>query len=261
MGHAPTAEESSETLAAEEQSVEPDLEQDSPADEELADLPLESVVESLLFAARLPLKAKQIAKCVGPGTRQDRVHEAIHSLNQHYADTGRAFEIVEIAEKFRIMSRPEYAGHIQKLYPKKEQDRRLTPAALDTLSIIAYKQPITRVEVETVRGVGCGPVLRTLVERGLVRVVGKKTDVLGYPWLYGTTDAFLQEFGLASLEELPMVHELRRATGTEGPLPSASDLSPGAPDEDAEDDLDDADGVDDEEEDVEDDIDEDEEDA
>jgi segregation and condensation protein B len=248
MGHVPSTDDIDEPPAAEDQAAEDTAVQEMPEEEELVELPLENVVEALLFAARMPLTAKQLAKCVGAGTRQDKVREAIASLNQHYSDTGRAFEIVEIAEKFRIMSRPEYAGHIQRLYPKKDQDRRLTPAALDTLSIIAYKQPITRVEIETVRGVGCGPVLRTLVERGLVRVVGKKTDVLGYPWLYGTTDVFLQDFGLAALEELPMVHELRRATGTEGPLPSGNALSPGLPDDDAGDDADDLDAEADEDE-------------
>ncbi len=195
-----------------------DADEDTRTEEESA-LPLQSVVEAILFAARAPLRDQQIARCVGRGTRRDKVREAIKNLNNLYQESGRAFEIVSVNERFQLMSRPEYALHIQKLFPRKEENRKFSPASLDTLSIIAYKQPITRVEVEAIRGVSCGPVLRTLIERGLVRVVGKQMDIVGHPWLYGTTSLFLTEFGLDSLEQLPMVHELRRATGTQEDLP------------------------------------------
>lgn len=192
---------------------------DNASDEEVAEgseqLPLESVVEAILFAARDALKPVQIARCVRKGTRLEQVRDAIATLNLHYLETGRAFEIAEVAGKFQLMSRPEYAPHLAKLLPKKEiasDSRKLTPAALDTLSIIAYKQPMTRGEIEVIRGVGCGPVLRALIERGTVRVAGKRQDVIGQPLLYGTTDAFLVEFGLGSLDELPLRSELRAIT-------------------------------------------------
>lgn len=188
-------------------------------------LPLTSVIEALLFAARGPLKPKQLAKGVGKGTRQDLVLEAIAQLNTQYEESRRAFEIVEVAGTYQLMSRPEYAPHLRLLFGVKEQDkeRKLSAAALDTLSIIAYKQPLTRAEVETIRGVGCGPILRQLIERGTVKVIGKRVDVMGQPLLYGTTQAFLQEFGLGSLDELPMIHEMRQHTGTTGALPTGDD--------------------------------------
>ncbi len=185
---------------------------ESEADADLPTLPLVSVVEAVLFAAREPLKAAQVARAVGKGTRQEAVKTAIGELNVHYLETGRAFEIAEISGRYQLMSRPEYVSHIMRIYPKrevseKERTNRLTPAALDTLSIIAYKQPVTRGEIEQIRGVGCGPVLRALIERGSVKVAGKRADLVGQPLMYGTTEAFLAEFGLGSLDELPLRNE------------------------------------------------------
>lgn len=172
-------------------------------------LPLASVVEAVLFAAREPIKIAQIARAVGKRTRQKAVRQAIEELNIHYLETARAFEIAEISGRYQLMSRPEYARHIMRIYPKKdlsekEKSHRLTPTSLDTLAIIAYKQPVTRGEIEHIRGVACGSVLKTLIERGTVRVAGKRTDLVGQPRVYGTTEAFLAEFGLGSLDELPL---------------------------------------------------------
>ena len=191
-------------------------------------LPLVAVVEAVLFAAREPLKLQQIARAVGKRTRQEAVREAIDELNVQYLETSRAFEIAEVSGRYQLMSRPEFVSHIMKIYPKKElieKDRsnRLTPAALDTLSIIAYKQPVTRADIEHVRGVGCGPVLRALMERGSVRIAGKRTDLVGQPLLYGTTEAFLVEFGLGSLDELPLRNEF---LGMLGETPQAVELVP-----------------------------------
>ena len=175
---------------------------------------LESAVEALLFAAIEPLKLDTLAKALGRGIRRDAVEEAIKHLNEFYAEQHRAFGIVEISGKYSLMSRAEFAPFIQRLYgnkpSKEETDRKLSPALLDTLAIVAYKQPVTRAEVETVRGVGCGQMLRQLMERGSVKPVGKKMDVVGYPLLYGTTEEFLREFGLSSLADLPMLEEFRR---------------------------------------------------
>ena len=182
--------------------------------EALPELPLVSVVEALLFASREPMKPTQLARAAGKGVRQSTVREAVRQLNLQYLESSRAFEIAEIAGRFQLMSRPEFASHIRRIYPRRETEdkaARLTPTALDTLSIIAYKQPVTRSEIERIRGVGCGPVLRALIERGTVRVTGKRADLIGQPWTYGTTDAFLIEFGLGSLDELPLRNEFLNA--------------------------------------------------
>lgn len=193
-----------------------EAEADEPEGDPLPELPLVSIVEAVLFASREPLKAAQLARAVGKGVRQSAVKEAMRQLNLHYLETGRAFEIAEISGRFQLMSRPEFSGHIRRIYSKREAEgkdkaARLTPTALDTLSIIAYKQPVTRGEIERIRGVGCGPVLRTLIERGTVRVAGKRADLVGQPLTYGTTDAFLVEFGLGSLDELPLRNEFLNA--------------------------------------------------
>lgn len=198
-------------------------------------LPLDAVVEALLFAARSPLTAKQLARAVRKGQRQEEIVEVVRRLNAHYLETERAFEIAEIAGKFQLYSRPEYAAHVRALFPRTEsteeaKDRRLTPAALDTLSIIAYKQPVTRAEVKDVRGVESDAVIRVLLERGSIKVVGRRADVVGQPVLYGTTEVFLAEFGLASLEQLPAYREMRRQLGLDAVADDASTPSAGAPD-------------------------------
>lgn len=189
-------------------------------------LPLASVVEAVLFAAREALKVAQIARAVGKGTRQDAVRAAMEELNLHYLETGRAFEIAEIAGRFQLMSRPEYAAHIRRIYPRSEAGDKekakpsgLTPPAKETLAIIAYKQPVTRAEIERIRGVGSGPVLRWLIERGIVKVAGKKADVVGQPLLYGTTEAFLAMHGLGSLDELPNRSEFLNLFSVAMPMP------------------------------------------
>lgn len=184
-------------------------------------LPLASVVEALLFAAREALKPAQIARAVGKGTRQDAIRTAVEELNVHYLETGRAFEIAEISERYQLMSRPEYARHIMRIYPKrdlqtdKDKTQRLTPAAMDTLAIIAYKQPVMRSEIERIRGVACGPVLKMLIERGSVKQIGRRTDLVGKPAVFGTTERFLAEFGLGSLDELPLRNDYLPAPGEE----------------------------------------------
>lgn len=197
-----------------EDADDSDAEEGDGADENgVSPLPVAAIVEAVLFAAREPLKLAQIARAVGKRTRQDAVRAAIDELNVQYLETSRAFEIAEISGRFQLMSRPEYADHIMRIYPKREladketKSQRLTPAMLDTLAIVAYKQPVMRSEIEHIRGVACGPVLRTLIERGSVREVGRRADLVGKPAVFGTTERFLAEFGLGSIEELPMRNE------------------------------------------------------
>ncbi|MDR0363323.1 MAG: SMC-Scp complex subunit ScpB [Planctomycetota bacterium] len=178
-------------------------------------MPFASVVEAILFAASEPLKLPQIARAVGKGTRQDAVREAIAELNLFYLETARAYEILEISGRYQLMSRPEYAEHLARICPRREAAEKrgvhhLTPAAIETLSIVAYKQPVARAEIERIRGVGCGPVIRTLIERGLVRISGR-LDVVGKPPLYSTTEALLVELGLGSVDEIPLRNNLLNA--------------------------------------------------
>ncbi len=204
-----------------EDSDDPD--DDAPDANGVTPLAVASVVEAILFAAREPLKIAQIARAVGKRTRQETVREAIDELNVQYLETARAFEIAEISGRYQLMSRPEYAEHIMRIYPKREltdkdKSHRLTPAALDTLAIIAYKQPVMRSEIEHIRGVACGPVLKALIERGSVREVGRRADLVGKPAVFGTTERFLAEFGLGSLEELPLRNEFQSFPGMEPPV-------------------------------------------
>ncbi len=230
------AEEATEAEDAEQSDEEPDEPDDSEQTDESTDadsepedgpaLPLVSVVEAILFAAREALKPAQIARAAGKRIRQEAIKSAIDELNVQYLETGRAFEIAEISGKFQLMSRPEYVHHIMRIYPKrelseKERSNKLTPAALDTLSIIAYKQPVTRGEIEHIRGVGCGPVLRALIERGTIKIAGKRTDLVGQPLMYGTTELFLAEFGLGSLEELPLRNEFISMAEAFAPTPES----------------------------------------
>jgi segregation and condensation protein B len=181
---------------------------DAPAAEAaILSFPLKKAVEAVLFAARDPLKLSRLARAIGKGVRQSAVQAAIGELNVSYLENDSAFEIVEISGRFQMLSRPEYAEFIRRLQPKRESGEReaarLNAPALETLAVIAYKQPVTRADIERIRGVGCDSTLRLLMERGSVERVGKK-NAIGQPSLYGTTGAFLDEFGLGSLEELPL---------------------------------------------------------
>ncbi|MDR2392350.1 MAG: SMC-Scp complex subunit ScpB [Planctomycetota bacterium] len=205
-----------------------ETEKDAGGDESAApalSFPLKKTVEAVLFAAREPLKLSHLARSIGKGIRQSAVQAAIDELNISYLENDNAFEIVEISGRFQMLSRPEYAECIRRLQPKRDAGgkapARLNAPALETLAIIAYKQPVTRADIEHIRGVGCDSALRLLMERGSVERVGKR-DVIGQPSLYGTTEAFLDEFGLGSLEELPLRSDfLKQAVEMEaGPPPA-----------------------------------------
>lgn len=196
------------------------------------DLPLENVIESLLIAATGPLTVKQLRRAAGKGTKTRQVEEALAALNESYEQTGRAFEIVNVNQAYQIMTLPEYAMFIRPAVKREEEGRKLSPASLDTLAIIAYRQPIMRVDVERIRGVGCGPVLRNLIEWGLVEVVGRNTEVIGHPMLYGTTDRFLEQFGLASLDALPESQDLRQPQSVLTALQEEDAEDPGSDAED-----------------------------
>ncbi len=165
-----------------------------------------SVVEAMLFASDSPLTAAKIAKVADLGTARP-IKRAIDELNSRYEKMGCAFCIEEIAGGYQMMTRTEYNDVLTRLL-RAQRDTRLTKAAMETLAVVAYRQPVMRADIEAIRGVACGDVLRGLMEKQLVKIVGR-APVLGRPILYGTTRRFLETFGLAALEELPKVEELR----------------------------------------------------
>ena len=158
------------------------------------------IIETLLFITDRPVKPGRLAEVVETVSAK-QVLAIIEELTREYAQTGRAVQIVEVGGGFQMATKPEYGRWVRKLYNEK-MTTKLSNAALETLAIIAYKQPITRADMESIRGVDVAGPLERLLERGLVRVVGKK-DTIGRPMVYGTTDEFLRMFGLNKVSELP----------------------------------------------------------
>lgn len=163
------------------------------------------IVEAVLFSSDAPLKAEEIARA-DESLDEDVVEEALRALRSEYAETERAFQIVEVAEGYQILTLPEFVGYLER-FDTVPRPSRLSGPALETLAIIAYRQPMGRIEVEYIRGVSSSGVIRTLQDRGLVDVVGR-AEGLGRPLLYGTTPRFLEHFGFASLDDLPRPEEL-----------------------------------------------------
>jgi len=163
------------------------------------------IVEAVLFASDAPLKADEIARA-DERLDEDQVEQALRQLQMEYEETERAFEVVELGEGFQLLTRSEFAPYLER-FDTVPRPSRLSGPALETLAIIAYRQPIGRIEIEYVRGVGSSGVIRTLQDRGLIDVVGR-AEGLGRPLLYGTTQKFLEHFGFRSLEDLPRPEEL-----------------------------------------------------
>jgi segregation and condensation protein B len=200
---------------------------------------LVSIVEALLFASQEPLPLGQMAAAVRETARD--IHEgaeggapapewvapllnvdevqirgALDTLVARYQDDGRAFTVVERSTGWRLCARSEYAEWCRALYPGRKP-QRLSQPALETLAIIAYRQPVTKAGIEAVRGVSVDAMVQQLIDRGMVRIEGR-AELPGRPLLYGTTDAFLDHFGVRSLDELPNAGELRRM-----PLPDTGE--------------------------------------
>jgi len=163
---------------------------------------LKQVVETLLFITDTPLGVAKIAQALGEKD-QEKVASLIAELQKDYDQRGAALQVMEIAEGFQLATRADFAPYIRNLY-KDRMTMRLSKPALETISIIAYKQPLTRAEVEEIRGVEVIAALETLLEKGLIRVVGRR-ETVGRPLLYGTTSEFLRHFGLRSIKDLPPI--------------------------------------------------------
>lgn len=184
-----------------------DDQDDEPAEEvDEIEATLETVVESVLFASDEPLTPKRLVDIAEAGSVK-RVRQCVKTLNKKYRAGGFSFRIEKISGGFQMMTLPAFNPWISKLI-KVRSDNKLTPAALETLAIVAYKQPIIRADVEAIRGVASGEVLRNLMYKGMVKIVGR-AEILGRPMLYGTTKKFLDAFGLNNLKDLPKIEELK----------------------------------------------------
>ena len=207
--------ESTQNEQVVENSTEPESEQaelEGQTQESQQELTLQSVVEAILFASDEPLEPSKIAKVAGAGDAR-QVRKLVKELNDEYSRRGAAFRVEELAGGYIMLTLPEYNNWLKQLL-RTRQESKLSQAALETLAIVAYKQPVMRVTVEALRGVGAGEMIRNLMEKGLVKIVGRAEE-LGRPLLYGTTRKFLEVFGLNSLQDLPKVEELRPRSSTE----------------------------------------------
>ena len=196
----------------EEREEMPDVEEQT-ADEEQIDLSeegieptTESVVEAVLFASDEALTTARLADIVGTSVKQIREHVA--NLNARYEANNNAFRIEQIAGGYQMLTLTLYNHWLRKLL-RVRSDTKLSAAALETLAIIAYRQPVMRADIESIRGVAVGEIVRNLMYKGLVKIVGR-AEVLGRPMLYGTTRKFLESFGLNSLKDLPKIEELKK---------------------------------------------------
>lgn len=165
------------------------------------------VLEALVLSTHHPLTAQRLAELLEVDSVKP-VRRAVQELNRQYEQGGRAFRIEQVAGGYQLLTLPEYGEHLNRLL-KREADSKLTKAALETLAIIAYKQPILRADLESIRGVACGETIRSLMEKHLVKIAGR-AELPGRPILYGTTKRFLELFGLNSLKDLPSGEEQLR---------------------------------------------------
>jgi segregation and condensation protein B len=193
-----------------------DTPQEAPAEEVKPRLDtgqLKAIVEALVFASPEPLTPKMLFKLLSDEPKED-VLEAVAGLQQDYAQRG-GLHLAEVAGGYQITTRPEFHDWVRRLFHERTTSK-LSVQSLETLAVIAYKQPITAAEIGEIRGVNTSGVLSTLMERHLIKIVGRK-NVIGRPFLYGTTKEFLIRFGLKDLNDLPRVEDMAAALGFDAP--------------------------------------------
>ena len=206
---------------------------------EEAPFPLHRVLEAILFASQKPVSEKEIAaifKGAADSAKENpaitayakvtraEMAEAIQQLETEYTAAGVAFEVRENAAGWQLVTRPDFAPWLRQLFPE-NRPAKLSSPALETLAIIAYRQPITRADLEAVRGVAVDGVMQTLLDRGLVRIAGR-SELAGRALLYETTQYFMEHFGLKDLDDLPNANELRRIALPQAPRPPEPEPSP-----------------------------------
>ncbi|MFW6457568.1 MAG: SMC-Scp complex subunit ScpB [Planctomycetota bacterium] len=196
------------------ESPEPDAEQseviETPQPGELNFVEIKTIVEALLFAAAEPLSTHRLSKLSGANSTST-VEETVEVLRKEYQKQEKPYTVQKIAGGYQLLTRPEFDTWVGKLRTKEQADS-LSQAAMETLAIVAYRQPVMRADIEDIRGVQSGYILRSLIEKSLVKVVGRSEE-LGRPLLYGTTDDFLDAFGLGSVEDLPSLEDLKERDG------------------------------------------------
>jgi segregation and condensation protein B len=187
--------------------------------------PLAKLLEAALFASAAPVPTESLrAIAAHAEDGESTLDEALVELRDHYESDGHGVELIEVAGGWQILTRPEYTEAIERAQLA-ARPQRLSAAALETLAIIAYRQPIGRAEIEEIRGVGAGAILKSLSERGLIDIVGRGEGI-GRPLHYGTTPVFLEHFALRHLEELPRADEL--AIALRAPRPTTAQAAPNA---------------------------------
>jgi segregation and condensation protein B len=201
-----SAVEAVQTQDAEQADEDEELEDAEPLEPQEYETTLETVIEAVLFASDEPLGPKRLVDIAEAGSVK-QIRQCVRDLNKKYKQGGFSFRIEKIAGGYQMMTLPAFNPWLGKLI-KVRTDNKLTPAALETLAVVAYKQPIIRADVEAIRGVASGEVIRNLMYKGLVKIVGR-AEILGRPMLYGTTKKFLDVFGLNTLKDLPKVDELK----------------------------------------------------
>jgi segregation and condensation protein B len=164
------------------------------------------LLEALLMGTHHPLTAGRLAELMELDSTKP-IRKAIKELNTQYTDTGRSFQIEQVAGGYQILTLPQFGESLKRLH-QREIDAKLTKAAMETMAIIAYKQPILRADIEAIRGVACGETIRSLMEKHLVKIAGRAEEP-GRPILYGTTKRFLELFGLNSTKDLPQAEETK----------------------------------------------------
>jgi segregation and condensation protein B len=190
----------------------------------IAERELKAILESLLFVSPEPLSTARLVAVLGDVPRGE-IERALRSLEQELEQEGRGVRLTQVAGGYRLVTKLEYAPWVKRL-DKEKSAAKLSRSALETLAIVAYKQPLVRSEIEDIRGVETSGVLRTLLERKLVRIVGRK-EVPGRPIMYGTTKFFLEHFGLNDLAQLPPLREFRELGGSEHSLLTVDDTEAG----------------------------------
>lgn len=198
---------------------------------------LKFILESILFSAQKPLSVKELRDVLTDAAEQDDVDSTVKALKKtkeadiitaldqlakEHEDAQRSYRLACVAGSWQFVTQPDYAPWLRALVGVKARPPRLSQPALETLAIIAYRQPVTRAEVEQIRGVNVDGTMQTLTERGLVEAVGR-AEVIGRPTTYGTTALFLEYFGLRSLEDLPAADELRKIVVEKPPAPLTAD--------------------------------------
>jgi segregation and condensation protein B len=198
---------------------------------------LKAILEALIFASPEPLTPKQIFKLLDAEPKED-VQAAIDALKHEYDRPG-GLQLVEVAGGYQIVTRPDLHEWVRRLFQERTT-QKLSVQSLETLAVIAYRQPVTALEIGEIRGVNTSGVLNTLLERGLIKIAGRK-QVVGRPFMYATTKEFLIRFGLNDLGDLPKVEDMAEALGLEAPLliehPVAEERLPAEEPEEPVDDL------------------------